>query len=39
MAEYAALGFDLVTLMPPTDDPVGWTTAVCEGVLPRLSEL
>lgn len=39
MAEYAALGFDLVTLMPPTDDPVGWTSAVCDGVLPRLAEL
>ncbi|GAA1772795.1 TIGR03560 family F420-dependent LLM class oxidoreductase [Nocardioides hankookensis] len=39
MAGYAALGIELVTLMPPTDDPVGWTTAVCEGVLPRLAEL
>ena len=39
MGEYAALGFSLVTLMPPTEDPVGWTTAVCEGVLPRLAEL
>ena len=39
MGEYAALGFSLVTLMPPTADPVGWTTQVCEGVLPRLAEL
>ena len=39
MAGYAELGIELVTLMPPTDDPVGWTTAVCEGVLPRLAEL
>jgi F420-dependent oxidoreductase-like protein len=39
MAEYAALGISLVTLMPPTDDPVGWTTTVCEDVLPRLQEL
>jgi len=39
MEEYAALGIELVTLMPPTDDPVGWTTAVCEDVLPRLAEI
>jgi len=39
MEEYAALGISLVTLVPPTDDPVGWTTAVCEDVLPRLAEL
>ena len=39
MAEYAALGVELVTLMPPTDDPVGWTTQVCDQVLPRLAEL
>jgi F420-dependent oxidoreductase-like protein len=39
MGEYADLGITLVTLMPPTDDPVGWTTAVCEDVLPRLAEL
>ena len=39
MGEYAALGISLVTLVPPTDDPVGWTTAVCEDVLPRLSEV
>jgi hypothetical protein len=39
MSEYAALGISLVTLMPPTEDPVGWTTQVCDGVLPRLAEL
>jgi F420-dependent oxidoreductase-like protein len=39
MEEYAALGISLATLMPPTDDPVGWTTAVCEDVLPRLAEV
>lgn len=39
MAQYAGLGISLVTLMPPGDDPVGWTTAVCEDVLPRLAEL
>ena len=39
MAEYAALGISLVTLVPPTDDPVGWTTSVCEDVLPRLATI
>jgi F420-dependent oxidoreductase-like protein len=39
MEEYAALGISLITLMPPTDDPVGWTTTVCEDVLPRLADV
>lgn len=39
MAEYAALGIGTVTLMPAGDDPVGWTTQVCERVVPRLAEL
>ncbi|HEU5037019.1 MAG TPA: LLM class F420-dependent oxidoreductase [Nocardioides sp.] len=39
MAGYAALGMSLVTLMPPTDDPVGWTTRVCEELVPRLAEV
>ncbi len=39
MGEYAALGIDLVTMTPPTDDPTGWTAAVCEDVLPRLAEV
>jgi F420-dependent oxidoreductase-like protein len=39
MAEYAALGISLVTLTPPTDDPVAWTTQVCEDVVPRLAEV
>jgi F420-dependent oxidoreductase-like protein len=39
MEEYAALGISVVTLMPPTGDPVGWTTSVCEDVLPRLAEI
>jgi F420-dependent oxidoreductase-like protein len=39
MAEYAALGISLVTLMPLGKDPAGWTTTVCEDVLPRLAEL
>ena len=39
MAEYAALGISLVTLTPPTDDPVGWTARVCDEVLPRLADI
>lgn len=39
MGEYAALGIDLVALMPMAEDPVAWTTAVVEGVLPRLAEV
>ncbi|QYJ05099.1 LLM class F420-dependent oxidoreductase [Nocardioides panacisoli] len=39
MEEYAALGIELVTLMPPTPDPVGWTEQVCRDVLPRLQQL
>ena len=39
MEEYAALGISLVTLVPPTDDPVGWTSSVCEDVLARLATL
>jgi F420-dependent oxidoreductase-like protein len=39
MAQYAALGISLITLTPSTDDPVGWTTRVCEDVVPRLAEL
>ncbi|WP_244928174.1 LLM class F420-dependent oxidoreductase [Nocardioides sp. W7] len=39
LERYAALGIGLVTLVPPGDDPVAWTTAVCEKVLPRLAGL
>jgi F420-dependent oxidoreductase-like protein len=39
MGEYAALGVDLVTLVPSGDDPVAWTTTTCEDVLPRLAEV
>jgi F420-dependent oxidoreductase-like protein len=39
MEEYSALGITLVTTMPAGDDPVGWTTDVCERVLPKLKEL
>jgi F420-dependent oxidoreductase-like protein len=36
MGEYAALGITMVTLTPASDDPVAWTTEVCEQILPRL---
>ncbi len=39
MQEYSALGIDLVTLVPAGEDPVEWTTTVCEDVLPRLADL
>jgi F420-dependent oxidoreductase-like protein len=39
MEPYAALGISMITMMPVGDDPVGWTTAMCEGVVPRLSQL
>jgi F420-dependent oxidoreductase-like protein len=39
MEPYAALGISLITMVPPTDDPVGWTTALCEGVVPRLAQI
>ena len=39
MEEYAALGISLVTLVPQGDDPVAWTTELCESVLPRLKAL
>lgn len=39
MGEYAALGIELVTLMPHGDDPVAWTQQVCAEVLPQLQQL
>jgi F420-dependent oxidoreductase-like protein len=39
MQPYVALGIDLVTLTPPTDDPGAWATGVVEQVVPRLKEL
>lgn len=39
MGEYAALGVDLVVLMPTAEDPVAWTSTVIEDVLPRLAEV
>jgi len=39
MEPYAALGIELVTTMPPTPDPEGWTTALVQQVVPRLKEI
>ena len=39
MEKYAALGISMITAMPPTGDPVAWTTAMCESVVPRLSDI
>ena len=39
MEAYAALGVDLVALMPRGEDPVGWTETVCRDVVPRLASL
>lgn len=39
MEEYAALGIQLVTLMPGIGDPVAGTTGLCENVVPRLKQL
>ncbi|MBS2937660.1 LLM class F420-dependent oxidoreductase [Nocardioides sp. J2M5] len=36
---YAALGVDMVVSGPAGDDPVAWTTAVAERVVPRLASL
>lgn len=36
---FAALGVDMVTTTPAGDDPVAWTTAVAERVVPRLASL
>ena len=39
MERYAAAGISLVTLVPQGDDPVAWTSRLCEDVLPRLKGL
>jgi F420-dependent oxidoreductase-like protein len=36
MAEYAAVGIGLITVVPAGDDPVAWTHRLCDEVLPRL---
>ncbi|GAA3683429.1 TIGR03560 family F420-dependent LLM class oxidoreductase [Nocardioides ginsengisoli] len=37
MEQYAALGVTLASIMPPTDDPAGWTSDLVEKALPRVS--
>jgi F420-dependent oxidoreductase-like protein len=39
METYAALGISMITIVPAGDDPVAWTTAMCERVVPRLAEV
>jgi F420-dependent oxidoreductase-like protein len=39
MAGYAAMGVDLVEVMPPGPDPAAWVTRLGEEVVPRLDEL
>jgi F420-dependent oxidoreductase-like protein len=39
MEQYAKLGIDLVELMPPGPDPVGWVRRLGEETVPRLAEL
>jgi hypothetical protein len=39
MQPFAALGISMITVMPSGDDPVAWTTRMCEQVLPKLAEL
>ena len=39
MEPYAALGISMITMMPAGDDPVAWTTAMCDRVVPKLAEL
>jgi len=39
MAPYAALGISMITVSPAGDDPVAWTTRVCEDVVPGLARL
>ncbi|HUA10674.1 MAG TPA: LLM class F420-dependent oxidoreductase [Solirubrobacteraceae bacterium] len=39
MEQYAALGVELVEVVPRSGDPVAWTTRVCEEVVPRLAQI
>jgi len=39
MERYAALGIDLVEVMPLVEDPVAWVERLGERVVPRLAEL
>jgi F420-dependent oxidoreductase-like protein len=39
MEPYAELGVSMITMTPAGEDPVAWTSAVCEQVVPRLAQL
>jgi F420-dependent oxidoreductase-like protein len=39
MEPYAALGISMITMTPVGDDPVAWTTAICERVVPQLAQI
>ena len=39
MEAYAALGVDLVEIVPAGPDPAGFVGDVCEKLLPRLAEI
>jgi F420-dependent oxidoreductase-like protein len=39
METYATLGISMITMVPVGDDPVAWTSAMCERVVPRLAEV
>jgi F420-dependent oxidoreductase-like protein len=39
MEGYATMGIELVELMPPGPDPVGWVARLGEQVVPKLAEL
>ena len=39
MEPFAAMGISMITMMPAGDDPVAWTTSMCDRVVPKLAEL
>jgi hypothetical protein len=39
MEEYAALGLQMVEVMPLAEDPVAYVTRLGEEVIPRLAEI
>ena len=39
MEPFAELGISMITVGPGGDDPVAWTTTMCEDLVPRLAEL
>jgi len=39
MEPFAELGISMITVGPAGDDPVAWTTTMCEDLVPRLAEL